>query len=109
MKKRLIVFSLIALILIGAAIYMGVSELNSPKSKLEIPEIGKSFTVVLEETSIRDYTCLDTEEFSLLKPEELNKLKEYMEKNHLKIKAGSYDFNQADLFNEMITILEFEK
>ncbi len=87
-----------------------IISLNSFKSmKINVGEIGKEFTVAVEETDIRDFNILDSEDFfELLKPSEVKKLKEHMKENDLKLKPGKYKLNQIDKFEDLLKKLEFE-
>jgi hypothetical protein len=71
-------------------------------------EIGKRYTIVVEEATLYSYKDLDGEDFDLLKGEEINKLKNYMKENNLMIKAGTYDVNQVYDFEDFIKVFEFE-
>lgn len=71
-------------------------------------EIGKNYTIVLEEGVLYTYEKLDGEDFDLLKEEEINKLKNYMKENNLVIKAGSYDVNQVYDFEDFIRVFKFD-
>lgn len=102
MKNKLglifIVLGLLLLIITGLIF----QECTSPRNKeLVIGEIGKQYTIVLEENSIRTYECVKEEQFLLLKSEELVKLSEYMKKNDIVISPGRYNVNQIYNFDNL--------
>lgn len=68
---------------------------------LDIGAIGKQYSIVLEENSVRDYECVKEKQFILLKPDELIKLSEYMKKNKLVIAPGKYEVNQIYNFEDL--------
>lgn len=78
--------------------------LNS--TEMEISEIGKQYTIVIEENSVRNYECIKGEQFSLLKMKELLKLSDYMKQNGILLSPGEYKVNQTDSFLDLIKIFK---
>jgi hypothetical protein len=95
---KFIVLGLLLLIITGLIF----QECATPRNKeIVIGEIGKQYTIVLEENTIRNYECVKEEQFLLLKPEELIKLSEYMKKNDIVISPGRYNVNQIYNFDDL--------
>ncbi len=91
-------------------------ENQSSEIKLETDiEIGKDIYLIIDEDEIVDYKYLEKiigqetdNTLELIKDEVLVELRDYMYENNLKFKEGDYVLNQADDFDRVMEILEFE-
>jgi len=107
-KKIILIISLSLLILLGLAAYGFYDFVTNPPD-IGIDEIGKQYTIVIDEEDINDYKRLDCDDFDLLKDDEVKKLKDHMVENELTIKPGEYLVNQIYVFDDFINTFEFEE
>ena len=109
-KVRKVIFgiALSLLILLGLAGYGYYDFVTNPPD-IGIDEIGKRYTIVIEEEDINDYRRLDYDDFDLLKDDEVKKLKDNMVENELTIKSGEYLVNQIYVLNDFLDTFEFEE
>ena len=96
----------------------GIKFKNEDGSEMRI---GKKLRIVIEENQIVDSDFLKSirdgkrtaetrtvEKLTLMGDDTFNKLINYLERENLKIKPGSYDVNQAFSFNKLLEVIEFE-
>lgn len=108
--KFLLIIFLITISIIG---YLTLDGLSS-KQKIELYDkeyftgIGKSYTIIIEEDDIGDYTIMDTDDFKIWDENERAKFKKYMKDNNLKLKVGTYDMHQTYTLKKAIEVLKFE-
>ena len=92
--------------ILTAVIYCYSNTVNFGLLSLDIPEqrddleIGKNITVTVSEELDAEALRNDDSSFVLLDEEEFLKLVDYMQENDLRIKTGTYTFNQAWGFDD---------
>lgn len=69
--------------------------------------IGKSLFLTVEQGEVVDYS--NVLRYDLWNESARKKLADYMKSNNLRIKEGSYKFNQTTTFERALEIFEFEK
>ena len=107
-KKVIIVVGTIILCLLGLLGYAYYEIINNPID-IGIDEIGKSLNIVIRDDEVNDFTRLDGDDFSILKDDEIEKLRLHMKQNDLEIESGEYLVNQiydCDDFIEVFKLIE---
>jgi len=113
MIEWIAVFVIILLLLVIYCIAYNVNK------KLDNIKIGKTIHITIGKEDkvngkilgdilrgeLDEYTSITS--FRLLDEKEVEKLKEYMDTNHLKIAEGTYKLRQVDMFEDMFEKLEF--
>ena len=107
-KKIVVVAGFIILFLIGLIGYAYYELINTPID-IGIDEIGKQYTIVINNDEINDYKRLDNDDFELLKDKEVEKLRNYMKDNNLKIESGKYIVNQIFEYDDFIEVFKFNE
>jgi len=71
-------------------------------------ELSEIIIIDIENEQTNDYETLANEIFKHIEQSELELLKEYMKKNNLKLKCGTYEVNKSYTYEELIEVFEFE-
>jgi len=106
MKKKIkVAICLFALLSIIMFVGEKFSELYLYIDAYELSEI---IIIDIENEQTNDYETLANEIFKHIEQSELELLKEYMKKNNLKLKCGTYEVNKSYTYEELIEVFEFE-
>lgn len=100
------VLMVVAIIGISVWIYNNFSALYS---YVEAYEMGEIITIEVVEDQKKGYEVLDDKAFKKINQEKLEVLKEYMKKNNLALRCGTYEINESYTYEELIEVFEFQE
>lgn len=105
-KKIKMILMVVAIIGISVWIYENFSALYS---YVEAYEMGEIITIEVVEDQKTDYEILEDESFKKIDQEKLEVLREYMKRNNLALRCGTYEINESYTYEELIEVFEFQE